>query len=174
VIHLAGNANNNASWEELIPDNVDAVLNVCQASVETGVKRLIFASSCHTMGGCRDKKARLITSTMKPSPGSNYGISKLIGERICKSYGERYPLPVICFRIGWVPRQEKRPDVGTNPWLKSLWLSDRDLVQIVQKSIEVRNIRFKILYVTSNNTGMNWDLRTTMITLGYEPQDGLR
>lgn len=75
---------------------------------------------------------------------------------------------------GWVPRQEKRPDVGTNLWLKSLWLSDRDLIQIFEKSIEARDINFKILYATPDNTGMNWDLRTTMVTLGYEPQDGLR
>jgi len=64
--------------------------------------------------------------------------------------------------------------LGQTLWLKSLWLSDRDLIQFFEKSIEARDINFKILYATPDNTGMNWDLRSTMVTLGYEPQDGLR
>ena len=52
VIHLAGNPCIDAYWEELVPDNIDSVLNVCQACVEEKVGRLIFASSCHTIGGC--------------------------------------------------------------------------------------------------------------------------
>lgn len=173
VIHLAGNPNNNASWEELIPDNVDSVLNVCQACAEKGVERLIFASSCHTMGGYRDKSIHRITADMRPVPDCSYGISKLIGERICKSYSERYTLSTICLRIGWVPRRKKTPDVGSDFWLKSLWLSDRDLIQVFEKTIEVRHIKFKVLYAMSNNEGMIWDLQTTMETLNYTPQDGL-
>ena len=116
----------------------------------------------------------MITTEMTPLPDCDYAISKIVGERICKSYSERCPLSVICLRIGWVPRGEKRPDVETDLWLKSLWLSDRDLIQVFERSIEARNINFGILYAISDNRGMNWDLRTTMVTLGYKPQDGLR
>lgn len=62
---------------------------------------------------------------------------------------------------------------GTNLWLKSLWLSNRDLVQVFEKSIEAKTIKFKILYAISNNKGMNWDLKTTTKTLNYKPQDGI-
>ncbi len=171
VIHLAANPFEDAGWQELIPDNIDAVLNICQACVEKSVERLIFASSCHTMGGYRDKKCELITADMEPIPDCDYGASKLIGERICKSYSDRYPLSVICLRIGWVPREDKMPGINTSLWLKSLWLSNRDLVQVFEKAIEAKNIKFRILYAMSNNEGMNWDLRTTMKTLNYKPVD---
>jgi len=173
VIHLAANPNENARWRELIRDNIDSVLNVCQACVEKKVERLIFASSCHTMGGYKDKKVSLITAEMEPIPDCDYGVSKLIGERICKNFSERYPLSVVCLRIGWVPRRDKRPGTATSPWLRSLWLSNRDLAQVFEKSVEAKNIKFKILYAMSNNKGMNWDLENTMKTLGYEPRDGI-
>lgn len=173
VIHLAGNANNNAHWKELIPDNIDAVLNVCHACSAKRVKRLVFASSCHTMGGYKDKNIELITTDMEPLPDSDYGISKLIGERIGKSFSDRNSISVICLRIGWVPRSKIRPNMVINPWLRSLWLSDRDLIQIFDKSIEARGITFKILYAMSNNKGINWDIATTIKTLNYEPQDSI-
>lgn len=171
VIHLAGNPYTDARWQELIPDNIDSVLNVCQACVEEKVERLIFASSCHTMGGYKDKDIDLITPDMGPLPDCDYGISKLIGERICKSYSDRYSLSVICLRVGWIPRGNRRPGIETNPWLRSLWLSNRDLVQVFEKSIEATNISFEILYAMSGNRGMKWDLHTTTKTLNYKPRD---
>jgi len=174
VIHLAANPHEDASWRELISDNIDSVLNVCQACAEKKVERLIFASSCHTMGGYKGKNVDLITADMEPVPDCDYGISKLIGERICKSYSDRYPLSVICLRIGWVLRGGKRPSMETDPWLRGLWLSNNDLIQVVAKSIEAKYIKFEILYAISNNKGMNWDLYTTMKTLNYKPQDGIK
>jgi uronate dehydrogenase len=68
VIHLAGNPDEKAAWDELFADNIDAVLNVCHACVGNKVERLIFASSCHTMGGYFDSKVSRITGDMKPLP----------------------------------------------------------------------------------------------------------
>jgi nucleoside-diphosphate-sugar epimerase len=171
VIHLAANPNERARWQELIRDNIDSVLNVCHACIKNKVARLIFASSCHTMGGYRDKNVDLITADMKPLPDCDYGVSKLLGERICQSFSDEYPLSVICLRIGWVPQGDRTPSKETSPWLRSLWISNRDLAQVFEKSIEAKNIRLQILYAMSDNEGMNWDLETTMKTLGYKPRD---
>jgi len=173
VIHLAANPYEGARWPELISDNINSVLNVCQGCVEKNVKRLIFTSSCHTMGGYKDKNINLITGDMEPLPDCDYGVSKLIGERICKSFSEGYRLSVICLRIGWVPRGDKRPGKEIDPWLKSLWLSNSDLIQVVERSIEAKNITFEIFYAMSNNKRMNWDLQTTIKTLNYKPRDGI-
>lgn len=173
VLHLAANPDEKANWEHLIPENIDSVLNVCHACIEKKVNRLIFASSCHTMGGYRKRDVDYITADMEPLPDCDYGVSKLIGERICKSFSDRFPLSVICLRIGWVPREEDIPSIKKNSWLRILWLSTRDLIQVFEKSIEAKDIKFKILYAMSQNKGMNWDLYTTMKTLNYAPQDGL-
>jgi len=174
VLHLAGNPNQDAKWEELFSDNIDGVLNICHACAERKVERLVFASSCHTMGGYMNTDINLITADMKPLPDCSYGISKVIGERICKSFSERYSLSVICLRIGWVPHGDKRPNSKLDRWRKSLWLSNRDLSQIFERSILVKGIKFKILYAMSNNKEMVWDLKTSIKTLNYKPQDGIK
>jgi hypothetical protein len=56
----------------------------------------------------------------------------------------------------------------------SLWLSNRDLSQIFERSILVRGIKFKILYAMSNNKEIVWDLKTSIKTLNYKPQDGIK
>jgi nucleoside-diphosphate-sugar epimerase len=174
AIHLAANPHADATWEQLIPDNVDSVLNVCEACTDKKVERLIFASSCHTMKGYFDKKVDLVTTDMTPLPEDDYGISKLIGERICKSYSEKHSFSVICLRIGWVPRESKKPKSVSNPWLESLWLSTPDLIQVFKRAIEVEDIKYEVLFAMSANTPMKWDLDNTIKTLKYAPKEGLQ
>jgi uronate dehydrogenase len=173
VLHLAGNPHQDAAWEELFSDNIDAVLNICHACAEKKVERLIFASSCHTMGGYLNADINRITTGLKPLPDCPYGISKVIGERICKSFSERSSLSVICLRIGWVPHGDRKPTNESDRWHRSLWLSNRDLSQIFERAILAEGIKFEILYAMSNNKEMAWDLETSIKTLNYKPQDGI-
>lgn len=173
VLHLAGNPHEDAEWEELFSDNIAAVLNICHACVEKGVERLVFASSCHTMAGYMNTDIKLITAVLKPLPDCPYGTSKVIGEGICRSFSERSSLSVICLRIGWVPRSDKKPNSESSRWRRSLWLSNRDLSQIFERAILAGDIKFEILYAMSNNKEMVWDLETSIKILNYKPQDGI-
>jgi len=173
VLHLAANPNTDATWEELVPDNIDSVLNICEACAQAKIERLIFASSCQIMKGYQNGQVPEITPGMAPLPENHYGASKLIGERVCKSYSEKYAFPVICLRIGWVPREGTNLDAVENPWLRSVWLSTTDLIQIFEKAIEAPVTGFRILYAVSQNKDMKWDLSTTSAVLGYVPSDGL-
>jgi len=170
VIHLAANSHVEAIWSELVPDNIDCVLNVCKASVVNGVKRMIFASSNHTMGGYRDEDIRMITADMEPRPDCDYGASKLIGERIMRFYSSLCSVSVICLRIGSVYPGSEMPDSGADDWCKSLWLSNSDMVQIFERSIEAEDIGFEILYAMSKYGIRQWDLERTMDVLDYQPE----
>jgi nucleoside-diphosphate-sugar epimerase len=174
VIHLAANPHTNARWSDLVPDNIDAVMNVCAACAEKQGRRLVYASSCQTMEGYRDSGLSRITVDMEPLPTNDYGISKLIGERICRQYGERHSYSVVCLRIGWVPRGDKGPGAQAAPWLRGKWLSDGDLVRIFVNSIEAEHADFGVYFAMSENEGMVWDLGESRRVLGYRPQDGLK
>ena len=80
---------------------------------------------------------------------------------------EEAGLRVVHLRIG-VVLVDDRP-VG-HPWFRKGWLSQRDLLQLVNKSLE-SNIVFGIYYGMSNNTGGFWDITNARLDLGYEPQD---
>jgi len=175
VVHLAANPHTEANWSELLPDNVDSVLNVCTACVRGGVKRLVFASSCQTMEGYRDRDAGLITADLEPLPVNSYGVSKLIGEKICRHYAGHYQLSVVCLRIGWVPRGGDQVAItASNAWLRRKWLSGKDLIQVFSRAIEAEGIGFGTFYAVSDNEGMRWDLDPARRMLGYRPEDGIR
>lgn len=42
-------------------------------------------------------------------PVNPYGVSKLLGERLGRSYFERWGLEVVCLRIGYCQRGANRP-----------------------------------------------------------------
>ncbi len=174
VIHLAGDPRPGAPWASIQPLNIDLLLNVYEAAARQGAKRLIFASSNWTMAGRRFGNETLTTG-LEPYPVNPYGVSKLIGERLGRSYWERWGLSVICFRIGYNQRGENRPGphMGWGAWGQEMWLSDRDMCDAFEKAVLAGpEVGFAVLNLMSDNPGMRWDIETTKRTIGYAPRDG--
>jgi NAD+ dependent glucose-6-phosphate dehydrogenase len=192
VIHLAADPYENKTWEQLLPTNVDATINTFIAAERAGVRRVIFASSNHAMGGYKDKpEVTCLTVRLPPLPGTHivargeridstpYGSMKLFGERIGKCFAEAsQTLSVVAIRIGWVQRGNNlSTDLPSesDPWYKAMWLSTPDLCQLIGKSIECKlTDRFVLINGMSGNAPMVWDLEQTQATVGYVPTDGLR
>jgi NAD+ dependent glucose-6-phosphate dehydrogenase len=188
IVHLAADPTAFQAWPKLIGPNLDALINVYQASAEARVKRMIYASSNHVMGGYQNvpEPAR-ITTDIPPRPGTlyvasgeernstPYGSAKLFGERLGKCYAEIHGLSVIAVRIGWVMAGENRaqdlpPERG--PWFRLMWLSNRDFCHLMERCIEAEIATpFAVINGMSNNTGMRWDIEHTRKLVGYQPKD---
>src|SRR5262245_62890693 len=54
VVHLAADPTAHQTWPKLVGPNVDAVVNVFLAAVQGGVRRVVYASSNHVLGGYLD------------------------------------------------------------------------------------------------------------------------
>jgi nucleoside-diphosphate-sugar epimerase len=174
VILLAGDPSPRSSWGAIVRLNVDLTLNVYEAAARGGARRLIFASSNWTMAGHRFAEGDL-PPEREPFPVNAYGASKLFGERLGRSYSDRWGLSVICFRIGYCQRGENRPGPHMRyaDWGQAMWLSDRDLAQGFEKAVTApASVRFAVLNLMSANPGMRWPLEATRRTIGYEPRDG--
>ena len=84
VVHLAANANADASWEDVHAVNVAGTYNVFEAARRAGVGRVVFASSNHAMGMYLHDAARfadpvapvLVGAEAPVRPDSLYGASK--------------------------------------------------------------------------------------------------
>ena len=173
VIHLAGRPSPRTSWSDAVRYNFDLTQNVYEAAVRHNAKRLIFASSNWTMVGHRFDGEPL-TTDRDPYPINPYGVSKLVGERLGKSYHERWGLSVICFRIGYCQRGENAhgPHMGWNSWGQLMWLSDRDFCNAMERGVLAEGIGFEVLNLMSDNPGMRWDIEATKRKIGYTPKDG--
>ena len=177
LIHMAADPRVHATWELVLSNNIVGTRNVFEAAREVGVRRVIFASSCHVTGAYdgippdlhlqTQPDPRRISVADPIRPDGEYGVSKAFGEALARYYASRWGISFICLRIGVVLRDDT--PLG-NPWFRKGWLSHRDLLQLVSKSLD-SNIVFGIYYGMSNNTGGFWDITNARLELGYDPQD---
>jgi uronate dehydrogenase len=161
IVHLGGFAVE-GPWDAVLRANIVGCYNAFEAARRNGVKRLLFATSNHAMGFYR--RDQTIDHRVYPKPDSRYGVSKVFGEQLGSLYADKYGMEVFCIRIGNVnpvPVDKRR---------LSLWLSPRDLAQLVQIGIEHPDIRFEIVYGVSGNK-RSWYDNSNAQRLGYKPQD---
>ena len=138
-----------------------------EAAVAAGVQRLVFASSAQIIEGY--PVDRQITPGMPVMPANLHGVSKCYGEALCGYYAAKTPLSTIALRIGAFEFPETH-DLNNARDL-SAWLSPRDAVQLLQRSVEVEGVKHLIAHGVSNNRFKRLDLSQTTQVLGYLAQD---
>jgi uronate dehydrogenase len=149
-------------WEQILEANIVGCYNVFEAARRNGIKRVVFASSSHVLGFHRRKD--VIDHRAELRPDSRYGVSKVFGEALARLYVDKYGLEVCCLRIGTVQ------PVPTDKRRLSLWLSPRDLAQLVSIGVEHSAIKFEVVYGVSGNKRSFYD-NSNATRLGYRPQD---
>lgn len=105
IIHLAGNANADATWEEIFGPNITGVKNIYECAREFKVKKVIFASSTHLLGGYEgypqtSSLGRPLTLADPLRPDGPYGTSKGFGELVARQYFDLHGIQSLCIRIG--------------------------------------------------------------------------
>jgi uronate dehydrogenase len=189
VFHFAGDPTAYHGWDELVGPNVDAMLNVYEAAARYHVRRFVFASSNHVMGGYQGVPGVPITTDLPPKPGLRYVVdgierfsgpyaaTKLFGERTGRLYALTRGMTVICARIGWVWRGNNIPQelpADRGEWFRNMWLSDRDFLHLMDCCLTAElQEPFVIVNGMSRNAGMRWDLDSTARILGYQPRDNV-
>lgn len=188
VFHFAANPDATRPWAELIAPNLDALVHTYQAAALAGVRRVVFASSNHVMGGYQDEPDARLRDDTPPRPGlryrvggqpqssAAYGAAKLFGERLGKCYAESHGMETIAVRVGWIWRDGENVPANLprerGEWFRLMWLSDRDYLHLMDRCLVAElPERFVIVNGMSANTGMLWDLEPTRRILGYQPLD---
>src|SRR5687768_10916117 len=177
IIHLAGNPKVDASWESVLNANIIGTRNIFEAAREFQVPQVVYASSNHVTGAYHGFEPDLYKytqpgpPTISPEdpirPDSDYGLSKAFGEAVARYYFDRWGIKAICLRIGAVMKDDDPAKQSQN---RRIWLSHRDLVQLVEKSL-TSDVTFGIYYGISNNKDAFWDISNARADLGYEPED---
>ena len=177
IIHLAGDPKVDASWDSVLKTNIIGTRNIFEAARAFQVPRIVYASSNHVTGAYHGFEPNLYKYTqpgppmISPEdpirPDSDYGLSKAFGEAVARYYCDRWGIQAICLRIGAVLEED---DPTKQPENRRIWLSHRDLVQLVEKSLSSA-VTFGIYYGISNNKDAFWDISNARADLGFEPVD---
>lgn len=161
VVHLGGSPEE-APWAPILNNNIVGCYNLYEAARRAGVKRVVFASSNHTIGYYR--RERRIAVDEPPRPDSRYGVSKVFGEALARLYADKHGIGAVCLRIGSF---QPRP---LNVRMLSTWISHRDTVHLVACSLEAPDVHFEVVYGVSANKRNWWD-NPAAARLGYKPRD---
>lgn len=167
VVHLAGSASPESTWDDVLEANIIGLRNVLEAAHQAGVRRIVYASSNHAMGMYdRDEQWPVYTDQLQRGD-SLYGASKAFGEIFGRFYHDTFGLDFIALRIGWMSDDPMSADAEL---LHAMWLSEGDTVRVVRAAIEAETT-YGIYYAISDNPDRRWDITNTMLELGYRPQD---
>lgn len=185
VVHLAADRSANANWESALRNNFVGVYNVYEAAKRTGVKRVVFGSSQHAIGGFyQDEPYRtilagefdrvkrpykLIDETVPIRPDGYYGASKAYAEGLGSYYSEFHGISSINIRIGWTISND---DPTVNGGGLAMWLSHRDTAQIHVKAVDAPDsLMYTVVFAMSDNYWNIFSLDKARKVLRYEPQD---
>jgi UDP-glucose 4-epimerase len=169
VVHTAGIPHPlNDPAERVFNVNVNGTFNVLESAARNGIKKVVFTSSESTLGFA------FMVNRMVPEyipidenhslrPQDPYGLSKVIGEQICKTYSAKYGIRTICLREPWIWVPEPEPLlfykklVDDYPdWYKNLWtyVHVYDVAQAHRLAIEKDLVNLhEIFFITSKE---NW------------------
>lgn len=174
VLHLAAEPNPKAVWQKVLDDNIQATWNVATAAARYGARRVVFASSIHTVKALLRELAPACNAPGRANIGSDtpprlltpYGISKATGEQIGRMFvDERRLASFVAVRIGHYQPYSPRDDE-----LRRLWIGTDDLRSLLRRCIEAHIEGFHVVYGTSAQPNSPFDLSYTRRLLSWDPQ----
>ena len=185
IVHMAADPSGTQGFETILNSNVIGGYHLFEAARLAGVKRVIYASTNQVVFGYGAEEpirsriraqfdnplaqaAAPIQHTQPTRPMNLYACSKVWGEGLAHMYAFQHGLSCIVLRIGWVVGEDK----PRGPWARTVWCSQRDIVQLVERCVEAPpSLRFDIFFGHSDNQFNLVDIQHARDVLGYAPQD---
>lgn len=180
VVHLAAfRADEPAT--ELLRTNIEGTYNVFKAAVDSGVRRVVFASSAGVVRGYLGGAPYLgldgdvtqypLDSDISPWPVRPYDATKAAGESIARVFAGEAGIDAVCVRIGKCVED----DIPVEGLVRPFWVSQRDITQLLALCVEQPGaLGFEQVFGTSANSPPVVDLSRARTVFGYEPQDGCK
>ena len=160
VVHFGGHPDEKP-FEDILHANIIGSYNIWQAAHETGVRRIVYASSIHAVG--LHPKTTAINIHTPHRPDSYYGLAKCFAEDMAKLYWDKKGLEAVCLRILSCANVTNSRALGS-------WLSYDDLIHLVERAVDTPTTGFAVIYGVSNNDRSPVD-NTGASFLGYRPRD---
>lgn len=161
VVHF-GAIGDEAPWDDILQSNIIGAYNIWEAAHRNKLRRVVYASSIHAVG--MHKKTDAINVDTPHKPDTYYGLAKCFAEDLASLYWDKNGIEAVCMRI-----LSCSPAV-TNSRAVGSWLSDDDMIHLVERAVDTPITGYSIVYGVSNNDRSPVD-NTGASHLGYRPKD---
>ena len=165
VIHLAAIPNPRSARPEItFRTNVQGTFAVLQAAAETGVRRVVVASSDSVVGfhyNPPDWRPRYLPIDERHPlcPTEFYSLSKQVTETICQSYAQRGRLEVVVIRPTHIVFPPEHPELearGGDLRNYHLWtyVAPEDVARAFQLALALPAVRYETFFISAAD-GLN-------------------
>jgi len=166
VVHLAGEARHEASWDTLLPDNIQASYNVASAAMRAGCRRLIVASSVHAVYA---SPTRPVAVDDPVAPADLYGVTKCFVEALAFWCAHRGPMSAAVVRIGAFQTVEAAGEPWAAERIADTFIAVSDLLSLLELAINAE-FRFAVLHAAAPGRDVLLDTSATEGLLGWRAQ----
>jgi nucleoside-diphosphate-sugar epimerase len=153
VIHVAalhGRRWTEAGDEASFETNVIGTRNVLAAAAQNGVRRVVFTSSIWATGHGADVPYLPIDEQLPREPVELYGLTKKLGEAMCRYYTGNCNMSTICLRPGGILPADAPP--GGRVGLLSAAVDVRDVAQSHVLALNApESIRHEVFVITADS-----------------------
>lgn len=158
IVHFAGYPRE-ASWDVLLPANILGAINLWELALESGVQRIVYASSNHAVG--LYPRSQLLDERVAPRPDSRYGLTKVFMEGLAELHAVKHGLKGFGLRIGHCA------PAPSDARMLSHWIHPEDLAALVRIGLQA-DYECEIVYGASANS-RSWWANQRATELGYRP-----
>jgi uronate dehydrogenase len=162
ILHLACAYSLDIDFEATLDANYRAQLYLLDTCREYGIGRFVFASSHHVLG--QHRVDNFAGDAASVAPDGFYALSKVFGEAACALYAHRHGIKALSIRIG------NADDQVADGRRQHIWVSGRDLAQLIGIGFEHADIRHDVVYGVSRCPAPFFE-NARAVELGYSPQD---
>ena len=122
VFHLAAQAGVRASWDKnfyiYTTNNINALQHLLEECKGRNLKKIVFASSSSVYG---ETKELPMKESAELAPVSPYGLTKVVGEKLCALYLKTFHIPVVSLRYFTVFGPRQRPDMAFYKFMHNIY-----------------------------------------------------
>lgn len=170
IAHLAARAGVRPSIQQpqlYYDTNVGGTLHLLEAARQTGIERMIFASSSSVYGVSKTapfSEDLHLTQTISP-----YAATKIAGEFLCSTYSHLYRMRIVALRFFTVYGARQRPDLAIHQFTKKILAGEPidqfgdgttqrdytyidDIIQGVMAALEYKGPSFDIFNLGESET----------------------
>lgn len=145
-----------------------------EAAVQAGIKRAVYTSSLSVHDGRDLLGGHYDSETVPPEPRSVYGLTKWMGEEVCRFVHRVHGLPILALRL-FLPVSQEQWHAKHDP---SKPIEPRtsapDLARAIEAALLHDHKSFELIHITGDTSGRAFRHLKAKRLLGWEPRERAR
>jgi nucleoside-diphosphate-sugar epimerase len=164
LVNLAANPRPQQLVSQALIDVALVGGQVAAAVESSSLRRVVYASSIHTMGLYNTGDRVPISTRWSPRPCCSYGAAKVFTEHAFALAARRTSVAIVGLRMGLIGYPP--PDRA----YASQWLGTRDYTRMLRAALTAP-VSHEMVFALSVGADRHWDLDDTNRVLGVEPSE---